>query len=133
MKAIDTSVCVAAFASWHEYHTRAQKVLDARATLIGYCALESYCLLTRLQPPHRAPPALVRDFLRLRFPEPFLEMERQAYQRFVLELPEHGVTGGGAYDALIAATAAAHCAQLVTCDRRAAAHYERYQVQVLLL
>lgn len=47
-----------------------------------------------------------------------------------MELPERNIAGGGAYDALIAATAAAHSVALLSCDQRAASIYERYGVRV---
>jgi predicted nucleic acid-binding protein len=43
------------------------------------------------------------------------------------------VTGGAAYDALVAATAAEHGAELVSCDRRAVAIYERYSIRTRLV
>lgn len=129
MKAADTSVVVAAFASWHEHHDRARKALDLGLHLIDHCALETYSVLTRLPPPHRCPGMVVRDFLRLRFIESCLRLDARAYKAFVLELPERAVTGGGAYDALVAATAAAHGATLITCDRRAASLYDAYGVR----
>ncbi len=133
MKAADTSVVVAAFASWHEHHERARNALDSGLHLIDHCALETYSVLTRLPPPHRCTGTLVRDFLRLRFVEPFLRLDGRAYKRFVLELPERFVTGGSAYDALVAATAVAHSAALITCDRRAASVYETYGVRATFL
>jgi hypothetical protein len=74
----------------------------------------------------RSPGAVVRDFIRERFPEPFLRLGAASYRAFVGGLPEHEVVGGAAYDALVAATAARHRAELGTCDRRAAAVYEGY-------
>jgi predicted nucleic acid-binding protein len=133
MKAADTSLVVAAFASWHEHHESARRVLDGGLSLIEHCALETYSVLTRLPPPHRSPGAVVRDFIRFRFPEPFLRLSAAGYRAFVLDLPEHEVTGGAAYDALVAATAAGHGAELVTCDRRAAAVYERYGIPTRFL
>lgn len=133
MKAADTSVVVAAFASWHENHEAARRALDGGLRLVEHCALETYSVLTRLPAPHRAPPGLVRDFLESRFPEPFLRLGAPDYKRFVLELAGHGVSGGAAYDALVAATAAAFDAELVTCDRRAAPIYERYEVPTRLI
>jgi predicted nucleic acid-binding protein len=56
-----------------------------------------------------------------------------AFRDFVLHLPEHEVAGGAAYDALVAATAVAHGAELVSCDRRAAAVYESYRVRASFL
>ncbi len=133
MRAVDTSVVVAAFASWHEHHDRARASLDDGARLISHCALETYSVLTRLPPPHRSSGEVVRDFLRLRFEEPYLGLDARAYRQFVLELPERGITGGAAYDAIVAATAVAHSVELVSCDRRAAPTYERFGARVVLL
>jgi predicted nucleic acid-binding protein len=133
MKAADTSLVVAAFASWHEHHELARRVLDGGVRLIEHCALETYSVLTRLSPPHRSPGAVVRDFIRTRFPQPFLRLSVPAYRAFVLDLPDHEVSGGAAYDALVAATAAGCRAELVTCDRRAAAVYESFGVRTRFL
>lgn len=133
MKAVDTSVVVAAFASWHQQHERARAVLDRGARLIEHCALETYSVLTRLPAPHRCAGAVVRDFLAARFPEPFLRLDAATGRKFVLTLPERGIAGGSAYDALVAATAAQHDAQLLTCDHRAAAIYDGYGVAVTFL
>lgn len=133
MKAADTSLVIAAFASWHEQHEPARRALDAGVRLIEHCALETYSVLTRLPAPHRSPGAVVRDFLSSRFPQPFLRMTASGHREFVDALPEHGIAGGMAYDALVAATAAAAGASLVTCDRRALPVYERYGVQVEFL
>ena len=133
MKAADTSLVVAAFASWHEHHGAARKALDAGLRLPEHCALETYSVLTRLPAPHRAPGEVVRDFLAARFTEPFLRLTPAAYRAFLLRLWEHEVTGGAAYDALVAATAAEHSAELLTCDRRASLTYERYGVRSRLL
>jgi predicted nucleic acid-binding protein len=133
VKAADTSVVVAAFASWHEHHEQARHALDRSLHLIDHCALETYSVLTRLPPPHRCPGPVARDFLRLRFVEPFLRLDARAYKAFVLQLPERAIAGGRAHDALVAATAAAYSATLITCDRRAASVYETYGVRVTYL
>lgn len=130
MKAADTSVVVAAFASWHEHHDAARRWLDGGLRLVEHCALETFSVLTRLPAPHRSPGAVVVDFIRVRFPDPYLRMNAAAYRRFVLELATHAVAGGASYDALVAATAVAAGAELVTCDRRAAGTYERYGARV---
>ena len=133
MKAADTSVVIAAFASWHERHDAARRALDEGLRLIEHCSLETYSVLTRLPPPHRAPGDVVRDFIAARFPAPLLRLSAREYHKFLLELPQHEIAGGGAYDALVAATAAAHSAELVTCDRRAIPVYERYGVRARML
>src|SRR5262245_31449035 len=71
LNAVDSSVVVAAFATWHESHTPARRVVDRR------------------------------------------------------ELQRVGIVGGAVYDGLIAMTAGAHQATLVTLDRRANATYRR--------
>ena len=62
MKAVDSSVVIAAFASWHEHHAIARKAMAARPRLIAQAAVESYSVLTRLPPPHRASPSIVHSF-----------------------------------------------------------------------
>ena len=84
-------------------------------------------VLTRLPPPHRAAGDTVRDWLADRFPRPFLVLSAAEHRRFVATLPEHGVFGGAAYDALVAETARA----VATLDRRASGVYERYGVEVV--
>ena len=129
MTAADTSVVVAAFASWHERHEAARRALDGGLRLVEHCALETYSVLTRLPAPHRASGEVVREFLKARFSQPFLRLSAAAYKNFLSELPGRGVSGGAAYDALVAATVANHDAELVSCDRRAAVIYERYRIR----
>jgi predicted nucleic acid-binding protein len=131
--AADSSLVVAAFASWHENHEAARRAVDTGVRLVEHCTLETLSVLTRLPAPHRASGGLVRDFLRQRFPTPFLRLTAKAYRKFLFELPERGIAGGAVYDALIAATAAEHGAELVSCDRRAASTYERYGISFALL
>ena len=133
MKAADTSLVVAAFASWHQGHDRARRALDGGLRLIEHCALETYSVLTRLPPPHRVAGDIARDFLAARFPEPLLRLSASEYRGFVLSLPDRQIAGGAAYDALVAATAMANNAELITCDRRAIPVYERYGVRAHLL
>jgi predicted nucleic acid-binding protein len=133
VNAADTSLVVAAFATWHESHRAARNALDGGIQLIEHCALETYSVLTRLPPPHRAPGEVVREFIALRFPQPFLRLGDRAWREFLLDLPERKVSGGAAYDALVAATAASSGAQLITCDRRARPIYERYGVRTRLI
>ena len=133
MKAADTSLVVAAFASWHQSHDEARRALDGGLRLIEHCALETYSVLTRLPPPHRAPGDVVRDFLAARFPGPLLRLNAAAYREFLQGLPDRQIAGGAAYDALVAVTAMVNGAELVSCDRRALPVYERYGVRSHLL
>lgn len=59
MIAVDTSIVVAAFASWHEAHEAARGALSEEPRLPAQVAVESYSVLTRLPPPHRAESSIV--------------------------------------------------------------------------
>jgi len=131
--AADTSLVVAAFASWHERHEAARRALDGGLRLVEHCALETYSVLTRLPAPHRVRGEVVREFLKMRFPQPFLRLSAGAFRDFLAALPDRAVSGGAAYDALVAATAAEHDAELVSCDRRASVIYEHYRIRTRLL
>ena len=124
MKAVDSSVVIAAFASWHEHHAIARKAMAARPRLIAHAAVEAYSVLTRLPPPHRASPGIVHAFITGRFTEPFLTLSETGYQELLATVAAGQILGGPAYDALIAFTAAEHKATLISLDQRAAATYE---------
>ena len=133
MTAADTSVAVAAFASWHESHVAARAALREGAVLVAHCALETYSVLTRLPVPHRAPRELVHAFLEAQFREPPLVMHPNDQRRITARLVELGVDGGAVYDALVALTAAGVGATLLSCDQRARTTYERCGVAVRML
>jgi predicted nucleic acid-binding protein len=127
---IDTSVAVAAFASWHEFHGRALAALDRRPELPAHAALETYSVLTRLPAPHRASPTVVRDFLLGNFPGPLVTLRPAQVSDLISELADVGIVGGATYDALIGAAARASDATLVTCDLRATRTYDLLGVAV---
>lgn len=58
--AVDASVVIASFASWHENHDIARRILDGGARLIEHGALETCSVLTRLPALHRASGEIVR-------------------------------------------------------------------------
>lgn len=130
MKAVDSSVVVAAFASWHEHHLVARKAMSSRPRLVAHAALESYSVLTRLPPPHRAQPAIVHSFITERFADPFLTLSETGYQELLATVAASHILGGPTYDALIAFTAAEHQATLMSLDQRATATYEAIGVTV---
>jgi predicted nucleic acid-binding protein len=123
MRAVDSSVVVAAFATWHEHHALARKAMSSRPRLVAHAAVESYSVLTRLPPPHRAHPSIVHAFLTERFAEPFLTLSETGYQELLAVVAAGQILGGPAYDALIALTAAEHEATLLSLDQRAAVTY----------
>jgi predicted nucleic acid-binding protein len=121
--AVDTSVVVAAFASWHQGHAAAVAALARGPRLPAHAALEAFSVLTRLPSPHRAPPGLVRDFLAARFSEPFLILSAEGHRQLLSGAVAAQLSGGAVYDALIAATAREADATLLSRDLRAAAVY----------
>jgi predicted nucleic acid-binding protein len=126
--AVDTSVVVASFASWHESHRSASAVLAREPRVPAHVLMETYSVLTRLPPPHRAPPTVVTAFLRQRFRQPPLTLPAKAWSLLLGQAGEGGITGGAIYDALVAATARHAGATLLTRDRRAVAVYEKVGV-----
>lgn len=130
MKVVDSSVVIVAFASWHEHHAIARKALASRPRLVAHAAVESYSVLTRLPPLHRAQPSLVHSFLTERFTDQFLTLPETGYQELFATVASSQVLGDPVYDALIAFTAAEHDGTLVSLDRRAAATYEAVGVTV---
>ena len=133
MTVADTSVVVAAFASWHAQHAIADSIVDGKTRLVAHCAVEAYSVLTRLPPPHRVAGHLVRDFLGARFPHPYVGLEADHYAALIPRLVELGISGGASYDALVAATAEVVGDVLISCDRRAAQTYERIGVEFRIL
>ena len=124
MRAVDSSLVIAAFATWHEHHAIARTVMARRPRLIAHAAIESYSVLTRLPAPHRAHPSIVHAFITERFTEPFLTLSETGYQELLATLAAGQILGGPAYDALIAFTAAEHQATLLSLDQRATPTYE---------
>ncbi len=122
MIAADTSVLVAAFASWHESHAAAREALRG-ARLVAHSVVETYSVLTRLPPPHRVVPDLAADFLRQVATAAPLTLPAEQVAALPHLLSGRGVSGGAVYDALIAVTALHHGAELVSLDARAAATY----------
>jgi predicted nucleic acid-binding protein len=131
--AVDTSVVVAAFASWHEGHASALSALARRPRLPAHVALESFSVLTRLPPPHRARAGVVSDFLAAAFPGVPLALPAKAHLDLVTAVARSGFAGGAIYDALVGATAKRAGATLLTRDRRALTVYEALGVRHELL
>jgi predicted nucleic acid-binding protein len=129
----DSSVVVAAFASWNEHHAAAVEALGDVRDLIGHVELEAYSVLTRLPEPFRADARLVADYLREDFSGSRLSLPGGERSALIGRLAGLSIAGGAVYDALVAATAAAHGHSLVSCDRRATRTYEKLGVDVVYL
>jgi predicted nucleic acid-binding protein len=121
----DTSAIVAAFSPWHPQHGPARETLRDVRDLVAHAELEAYSVLTRLPAPFRADPSIAAEYLRRRFPGSRMVLPAAQRRSIVDRLAAAGVAGGKTYDALIGATAREAGRELVTCDRRAIAVYER--------
>ena len=130
----DTSVAVAAALPWHEAHPVARSALTGEKTrVIAQVAIETYAVLTRLPPPQRVPAAVARDYLVEMFEFPPIVLAAEEYEG-LLDLAVAAQIGGGAvYDAIVAASARALDATLLTLDRRAAPTYQRVGAAFTLL
>jgi predicted nucleic acid-binding protein len=123
VKAVDTSVVVAALAGWHEGHDAAWAAVASDVRLPAHCLLEAFSVLTRLPPPHRFEPRTAYDLLRSTFPDEPLFIDGSDHRAVLDRLVDAGISGGATYDALVGITASRHDATLLTRDRRAVRVY----------
>jgi len=127
----DSSVAIAAAASWHVRHEAAVAALDgADAALIAHVAYETTVALSRMPEGHRVAPEIVLTWLERRFAGEWLSLPAKPARRALRTAVEQGVRGGALYDALVGATAAHHGRVLLTVDRRAAPVYHGLGVSV---
>lgn len=133
MIAVDTSVVIAAFATWHESHAASLAVVTKQPSLPAPAALETYSVLTRLPPPHRVGGAQVAEYLAEAFGERHIALSADYLRRLLPELVELGITGGASYDAVIAITTREHGAELLTLDARARRTYDLVGVRARLI
>ncbi len=129
----DSSVVIAAFATWNEFHEVAIEALGDARDLVAHAELETYSVLTRLPEPQRVEPELAAEHLRRDYSGKRLSLPEAAGRGLVHRLAGLSIAGGAVYDALIGATAAYHGYRLLSCDRRAEAVYERLGVEVVYL
>jgi predicted nucleic acid-binding protein len=131
--AFDTSVVLASFGAWHEHHEQALEALGGGPRLTAHAALEAYSVLTRLPEPFRAEPGTAVEFLRRTFATPRLVLDDDHQASAPDDLSALGIAGGAVYDGLIALTARAAGAEILTLDRRALATYARCDAAARLL
>lgn len=121
------------FAGWHPLHEAARAALGRDPSIVTHAAFETYSVLTRLPEPHRVEPAVVRDWLELEFGNRWLGLSAPALRLALTRLTDLEVFGGATYDGLVAMTAAAEGATLVTLDRRALQTYARVGADIELV
>ena len=133
MIAVDTSVIVAGFASWHDQHLPARRALGADRLVPGHVLLETYSVLTRLPSPHRVPSEIAMTYLEMMFPRKQIIFPSPDT---IAALPrlchEAGLSGGATYDAVVGVTCLEHNAELVTLDRRSLRNHQALGVTARL-
>jgi predicted nucleic acid-binding protein len=128
--ATDSSVLVAALASWHESHAEALRALEtamAKGSALVIPAdalLETYAVLTRLPAPHRLSPAIAIELLRESFRNSEVVALDSGETWGLLEGCAAGpVAGGAVYDArIVAAAVKGRSDRILTLNAR---HFER--------
>lgn len=128
--AVDTSVIVAAFATWHDRHADGRAAVSSAAVLPAHAAVEATSVLSRLPPPHRSPVGTVVAFLAHHFPVGPRALTGPAHLELLRSAAVAGIAGGALYDALVGWTTAAEHATLVSFDRRAAPTYRALGIAV---
>jgi predicted nucleic acid-binding protein len=130
----DSSVTIAAAAQWHVAHSTAVAALAAdEPSLIAHVAFETTAALSRMPEGQRLAPAVVMEWLEIRFRSRWLALPAVATRRALRTAVEHGIRGGALYDALVAATARHHGHTLLTADRRAAPVYAALGIQAVYI
>jgi predicted nucleic acid-binding protein len=132
--AVDTSVAVPALSAGHPDHAAAHAVVAAeRPSLPAHAAIETYAVLTRLPAPAGVPAGIAAELVVRNFGDRILHLPDGELCLLLERLAAAGISGGATYDALIAATARAAGATLVTGDRRAAGTYAKIGVTVRVI
>lgn len=110
--AVDSSVLVAALASWHENHDEARAALERAMDRVGGLVLpadvlvETYSVLTRLPSPHRLAPVDALRLLEGNFADArTVALAATDTWRLLRTLAPSQVAGGAVYDARIVAAA----------------------------
>jgi predicted nucleic acid-binding protein len=130
----DSSVTIAAAASWHEAHEAAVAALARdQPSLVAHVAFETTAALSRMPDGQRLSGAVVHEWLERRFSGRWLVLPAAAARRALRTSVERGIRGGALYDALIGATASHHGHTLVSADRRAEPVYSALGVEVVYI
>jgi len=133
LSALDTSVVIAAFASWHEAHSEARRAVTPEAVLPAHVVTETYAVLTRMPEPFRMDPATVADYLTRQWAARVIVPDAALYESLMSTAARASVTGGATYDALVALTAHHGGHELLSLDRRAERTYRALGIAYRLI
>jgi predicted nucleic acid-binding protein len=118
---LDTSCLVAAACGWHEHHLATAEAITRlkrrhQMVLAAHGLVEAYAVLTRLPGNRRLPAAQALELLRANWAgAEVVSLSPTEYWKALSDSVAAGITGGRAYDALIAACAVkGRASQLLT-------------------
>lgn len=126
----DSSVVVPALLLAHPEHRVSRAALIDVDAVPAHVVIEAFSVLTRLPSGLAASPATALRLIRSRFGDRPLSLSDADHIQFLDDLEASGIRGGQVYDALVAATARANGARVLTRDRRAAATYQAMHAEV---
>lgn len=133
MSAVDSGVAVAALRPWHEVHTISGRNAHGK-DIPAHALVEAYAVLTRLSPPRRLDPRMAEHLLAAWLPADRVLYSRRGFAGpFLRRLADAGISGGASYDALVAAIALEHSAELVSRGGRAERTYRAMGVACRLV
>lgn len=127
----DTSVLVAALASWHPAHEPSREAIADVRRIGSHVLLEAYSVLTRL-PRGRLDAATAAAAIGS-LPWAVIDLPSPARPRLIERLAQAKVLGGAVYDGLVGLTAREHGLTLLTRDRRARRTYDALGVGYTVL
>lgn len=130
MIAADSSVLVPALLAGHEFHEACYESAGLVDAAVGHALVETFAVLTRLPQPYTVPPGQASAALRS-YSSSVLVLPGDELAAALERIAVARASGGAAYDALIAVTAAHHGASLLTRDERAAEVYDRLGTDVM--
>ena len=128
----DSSCMVPALSPTHPHHARAVAALDRHVSagdemiVVAHTLLETYSVLTRMQPPHRVPASLALSAIEDTFftHGTIVALRHDQYVSLLYDLVNGGTVGGQVYDAAIVACARqAGASVILTFNER---HFQRF-------
>ena len=115
------------------HHAAVAALASDQPSLISHVAFETTAAFSRMPEGQRLAPAVVLEWLQVRFRSTWLALSAAATRRALRTAVEQGIRGGALYDALIAATASHYEHTLISADRRAAPIYSAFGVEVVYI
>ncbi|MDQ6641379.1 MAG: PIN domain-containing protein [Actinomycetota bacterium] len=129
----DTSAVIPFLSEWHAANVAVRDRLADVVRLPGHVLIETFSSLTRMPMGLALRPDLAAESIAAAFPGPPFLLDAAGHLALVSAAGAAGITGGAIQDALIAATAKAANALLLTRDRRAERTYRAIGVDFEML